>query len=685
MCGIAGIVPREPTDPARLDAIVRRMTAAIVHRGPDDEGYHVTENVALGMRRLSIIDVAGSRQPISTPDGNRTIVFNGEIYNFPKVREELDRAGRGFRTVGDTEVVLLAFDAWGREGIDRLEGMFAFAIWDEAKRSLVLARDWLGQKSIVYAETELGWVFASEVKALLASGLVSPAIDLETLSHYMSLRYLPRRGTLFAGISKVPPAHLVEVTATERRFERLWTPSYAPKHAGSEADVLDELDGLMRDVVAEHLMSEVPLGAFLSGGIDSSLVTAYAAQALDEPVRTFSIGVNDDSQSELPWARQVAERYATNHFERVVEADLARLAPRMVAAMDEPVDPFAAGVYTVSEITSQHVTVALGGDGGDELFAGYDRYVGQQLAEWYSRVPAALRRGLLRPILRAIPESFGYKSFAQRLRWLDTMAEKQGFDRYAESAAYLRFPHDMKAALFTEEAWAKVRDERSESLLEEFFRDGCAGDLVDRMLHTDFSTRLAEHQLPIVDRMSMAFSLEARNPFLDRRVAEFAARIPSAWKMKKRRIKYVLRKMGERHLSRELLYRKKQGFGFPLAHWFRGELRPLLDKVVAESRWAETGLFRRDEMARLVKEHVEGGVDHNYRLWMLLNLEIWYRHFFENESVADLEAWVVSARDGAASGGPRAATGTQAEKDEEGGTGRPAGEQTAEESRVAPN
>lgn len=644
MCGIAGIVPRNPGDPEQLDAVVRRMTDALVHRGPNDHGYFVTPHIALGMRRLSVIDVAGSAQPIRTPDGRRTIVYNGEIYNFPDVRDELERAGHQFQTLGDAEVVLRAFDAWGRQGIDRLEGMFAFAIWDEREKALTLGRDWLGQKSIVYAETRLGWIFASEAKALLASGLVQPEVDLETLSHYMSLRYLPGNGTLFAGISKVPPAHLVQVTAQSREFQRIWAPQYQPKHSGSESQIVEELDHLFRGIVQSHLMSDVPLGAFLSGGIDSSTVVAVAASSLDQPLRTFCIGSDDESQSELRWARQVAERYRTHHLEEIAEPDLARLAPRMVATMDEPVDPFAAGVYTVSRITAQHVTVALGGDGGDELFAGYDRYIGQQLAETYARIPGPLRRGVLRPLLARVPESFGYNSVATKLRWLDRMSDLQGVDRYAEAAAFLRFPHAMKRSLFSADAWGRIGAQESEQLLGEFFGDGAAEDFIDQMLHTDVSTRLAEHQLPIVDRMSMAFSLEVRNPFLDRRMATFAARVPSGLKMKNRRIKYVLRKMGERYLSRELLYRKKQGFGFPLAQWFRDELRPLVETLAARSRLVECGLFQAAEMQRIVKEHVEGKFDHNYRIWMLFNLEVWYRHFFDHESIEDLEIWIDEAR-----------------------------------------
>jgi asparagine synthase (glutamine-hydrolysing) len=447
-------------------------------------------------------------------------------------------------------------------------------------------------------------------------------------------------------VHKLPPAHLLRAERGQRSEHRLWQPRYEPKWQGSEQALLDELDARMTEVVSQHLMSEVPLGAFLSGGIDSSLVVAYAARASREPLSTFSVGVHDEAQSELPWARRVAERYGTRHFEKVMAPDLAALAPRMVAALEEPVDPFAAGVYVVSEITAEHVTVALGGDGGDELFAGYDRYIGQQIAAAYGKLPAPLRRHVLRPLAALVPESFGYKSWATKLRWLDRMAEQDDGSRYAESAAFLRFPHALKQRLFTPAVWRTLASRESERLLDEYFQDGAASSFVDRMLHADCMTRLAEHQLPIVDRMAMAHSLEARNPFLDRRIAEFAMRIPAGWKMKRRRIKYVTRKLGERYLPHDLLYRKKQGFGFPLGLWLRGELRPLVERVVRESRLVEAGIFRREELRRLADEHLEGQVDHNYRLWLLFNIELWYRHFFDGEGVAALEAWVDEARSG---------------------------------------
>lgn len=647
MCGIAGILPDRQTDPALLEHSIRAMTARIVHRGPDDEGYLVRPDVALGMRRLSIIDVAHGQQPMRSPDGRYTIMFNGEIYNHIGVRAELVRRGRQFATHCDTEVVLAAFEAWGAEGFKRLEGMFAIAIWDGLDKRLTLARDWMGQKSIYWTRCAYGFAFASEIKALLELPGVERRPDLVALSHYMSLRYLPGASTFFAGISKVPAAHVLTVTSRGQTGACLWSPEYAPKWQRSESQLLDELDALMRTTVAEHLMSEVPLGAFLSGGIDSSIVTAYAAQLSPQQLNTFSIGVDESSQSELPWARKVAERYRTHHVERVVDPDLAALAPRMVDTMEEPVDPFAAGVYVVSEVASQYVTVALGGDGGDEFFAGYDRYKGQELAEIYSHLPRALRHGLLRPLFKLVPDSFGYNTFANKLRWLDEVADSPGSERYSQSAAFLRFPHARKQALFTDQAWGAIGHEVSEQLLRQYFSGASPAEFLDRMLHADCMTRLADHQLPIADKMSMAHSLELRNPFLDRRVAGFAMRLPAQLKLRKRRIKYFTRKLGERYLPRDLLYRRKQGFGFPLAIWLRNELKPLLQHVIEQSRLAEAGILRSDSMQALAEEHWRGDNDHNYRLWMLFNLEVFWRVYFDRLSVADVEAWITEGRRGA--------------------------------------
>jgi asparagine synthase (glutamine-hydrolysing) len=622
------------------------MTQALVHRGPDDHGEFVSSDVGLAMRRLSIIDRAQGQQPMRTDDGRLVLVFNGEIYNYRTVRRDLQSQGCSFRTESDTEVVLQTLARYGTDGLRRLEGMFCLALWNQHSRELSLARDWLGQKSLYWVETPEGLAFASEIKALLTLPGLERRLELTALSHYMSLRFLPGEITFFQGIHKLPAAHVMTIGPRGRNQRALWQPGYEPKHALGERQILDRLDDLLGSVVEEHLMSEVPLGAFLSGGIDSSLVVGYASRALKEPLTTFAIGVHDEGQSELPWARQVAEIHHTRHIETIVEPDLAALTPRMVASLEEPVDPFGAGVYVVSEVARRRVTVALGGDGGDELFAGYDRYRGQQLAELYAHVPAFLRHKLLRPMIRRIPDSFGYNTLTAKLRWLDRIADSRGFERYADSVAYLRFPHELKAEIFTPVHWRTLERESSEQMLRHYFDDGCASDFLDRLLHIDCQTRLTENQLPIVDRMSMAHSLELRSPFLDRRVAEFAMRIPSRLKIKHGRIKHVTRALAARYLPESIVNRPKKGFGFPLALWLRGPLKHLMQHVIDDSRLVATGLFRREALQRLQDEHVSGRVDHNYRLWMIFNLEVFWRHYFDGEDVATLEAWIQDARDG---------------------------------------
>ena len=659
MCGIAGLLPGILMPRETVGLRIRAMTDALVHRGPDDCGDYVDPGVGLGMRRLAIIDRAHGQQPMRTEDGRLVLVFNGEIYNYRDLRGSLESAGCAFRTESDTEVVLRLLERSGTSGVRRLEGMFCFALWNTQTRELTLARDWLGQKSLYWTRTPEGFAFASEIKALLTLPGVARHMNLAALSHYMSLRFLPGEHTFFEGIQKLPAAHVMTVTPDGRtNLSELWRPAYEPKHPLSERQIIDRLDELLSSVVREHLMSEVPLGAFLSGGIDSSLIVGYASKALQQPLTTFAVGVHDEEQSELPWARRVAAIHGTHHIETVVEPDLAGLTPRMVASLEEPVDPFGAGVYVVSEVARRRVTVALGGDGGDELFAGYDRYKGQQLAELYSHLPAVLRHKLLRPAFARIPDSFGYNTLTAKLRWLDRIADSRGFERYADSVAYLRFPHDLKSEVFAAEHWRTLQRDSSEQMLRLYFDDGCASAFLDRMLHVDCRTRLTENQLPIVDRMSMAHSLELRSPFLDRRVAEFAMRIPASLKIKRGRIKHVTRELAARSLPASIVNRPKKGFGFPLALWLRGPLSGLMQRVIDESHLVQSGLFRREALQRMHDEHVAGRLDHNYRLWMVFNLEVFWRHYFEGQSIDSLEDWISRARLGCSisHGQPRAGT-----------------------------
>lgn len=597
----------------------------------------------MGVRRLSVIDVMHGQQPMSTDDQGLVLAFNGEIYNFETLRGSLIAAGRSFKTRSDTEVLLQVLATQGIYGLRRLEGMFSFAAWNTQKLELILARDWFGQKSLYWADTPHGFAFASEIKALLSLPGVTPDLNLEALSHYMSFRYLPGESTFFKGIHKLPPGHVMTLKDGARKLEQLWQPVYEPKLTSTNNELVDELEDLLATVVPEHLMSEVPLGCLLSGGIDSSLITHYASCASDTPLRTFAIGVHEAGQSELPWARRVARACRTQHTEAMADPDLALLTPRMVASLEEPVDPFGAGVYVVSGVARQHVTVALGGDGGDELFAGYDRYQGQRLAQLYSSIPKGIRHGMLRPALARVPDSFGYKSLAARLRWLDQMADRGGFERFAESLCHLRFSHEAKQALFCGPATGALKVDSSE-LLRTIYDDAPASEVLDRMLHVDCQTRLAENQLPTVDRMSMAHGLELRSPFLDRRVATFAMRLPTSLKLRKARLKYLPRQLAARHFGHELADRPKQGFGFPLALWLRGPLRGLMLRLLDDSRFVAAGLFRHEVLATMLQEHLDGRQDHNYRLWMWFNLEVFWRTWIEGEPVEMTEEWIQAAR-----------------------------------------
>lgn len=631
MCGIAGIL----TPDSRHRDLIRPATRCMQHRGPDDEGYYSDEHISLGQRRLSIIDLAGGRQPISNEDGRLQLLCNGEIYNSPELREELKARGHVFRTATDVETALHLFEEEGPASVRRLRGMFALAIWDASSRRLFLARDHMGQKPVFYTDQPGGFAFASEVKSLLAAGLVKPEADRDALWHYMSLRFVPDRYTFFKGIQKLPAATWLLREADGRiRSERYWDLDFRNKLNGSESQIVDQLDGVLSESVRLHLLSDVPVGSFLSGGIDSGTVTAMMAKAAGQPFPTFSIGVREQSFNELPWARKVVERYGLEGHEKVVEADLVHLMPTMIHHMDEPSDPFGVGVYLVSAEAARRVKVVLSGDGGDENFAGYDRFAGQRLVDFYAWLPAGLRRQVIGRLINCVPESFAYKSLAGKLKWFHAMSFHDAGGRYAESMSFLRFTEEHKRRLFTRAAAAALTDADSEAKILAHFNTPAATELVDRMLNTDLMTRMPDHLLVISDRMSMAHSLEARPPLIDYKVTEFAATIPGNIKLKGRSLKHVLRRVAERYLPRELIYRPKQGFGFPIGIWLRTDLKDLTrNLLLRDSRFVSEGVFDAAYVRQLVDEHQSGKADHNFRLWILLNLEVWHRLYFEGETV----------------------------------------------------
>jgi asparagine synthase (glutamine-hydrolysing) len=645
MCGIAGAL-----GPNGREA-VRSMMDALAHRGPDGEGEFHEDGVCLGHRRLSIVDLEGGRQPIANETETLQLVCNGEIYNYPELRPRLEARGHTFRTGSDVEVILHLYEEHGTDCVRHLRGMFAFALWDRERRRLLLARDHMGQKPLFFWEDDGRFVFASEVKGVLASGRVAPKLDLDALWHYISLRFIPDDRSLFGGIRKLEAGTILVHEGGRTTTERYWSPHFTPKLTGTVGDVEEALDQLLLETVRLHLLSDVPVGAFLSGGIDSSTVAAMMATVTGGPVPVFSIGVKEQGFNELPYARMVVDRYGMEAHERVVQADLIHLIPAMVHHLDEPSDPFGVGVYLVSQVASESVKVVLGGDGGDENFAGYDRYAGQRLVDYYCLLPAAFRRTVMKRLIDRVPESFGYKSLAQKAAWVHEMAQFDRGRRYAHSMSFLRFTPEAKESLFTPAAKARVKDADSVAKILRFFDAADSDELVDRMLYTDLMTRMPDHLLPIVDRMSMAHSLETRAPLVDHKLVEFAASIPAGMKLHGRNLKYILKRVAARYLPRELIERKKQGFGFPLALWMRSELSGFLRGLFAESRFVEAGLFDRAYMDRILEEHLSGRVDHNFRLWILINLEIWHRLYFEGETVDSLRAFTDRLLGGAAPAG----------------------------------
>lgn len=634
MCGICGIYDNA----GARHAVLRDMTQALAHRGPDDEGFYVCGPIGLGYRRLSIIDLVGGQQPICNEDRSVWIVYNGEIYNYRALRDQLEARGHIFATHSDTEVVVHLYEEFGEGCVEHLHGMFAFAIWDGRGRRLMLARDRLGQKPLFYARSGETLVFASEVKAILAHNELGHELDVESLHDYLSLRFIPAPRTMFRHVSKLPPGHYLILEDGMLRTRRYWSVSFRSKLALTEEECIESLRTRLTETVGSHLVSDVPVGAFLSGGMDSSMIVALMAGQTDAPFKTFAIGVKEQDFDELPYARMVAQRYATEHIEQVVASDLIPLLPTIIWHLDEPSDPIAACMFHAAALAGRHVKVVLGGDGGDELFAGFDRYRGLGAIDYYSLIPSLVRTKLIAPIVDAVPDSFTYKSLAQRMRWVQRLAAlPSNGERYAEATAFFRFTHDEKRTLFGDALWREVGHVRSSCVIVDQFQQAEADDLIDRMLYADLMTRLPEHSLMLTDRMTMAHSLEARSPFLDHRLVEFLASIPSTMKIRGRTLKYVLRKLAQAYLPASIVRRQKQGFMFPIAYWFRNELRIPLRRFLIDSSLVRDGVFKQAAVLKLVEDHQSNRVDNHVRLWMLLNLEVWHQIYIARKSLVAIE------------------------------------------------
>jgi asparagine synthase (glutamine-hydrolysing) len=620
MCGIAGFVESAssgnpfPSDEARL--LAHRMCDVIRHRGPDDEGLFVDEGVGLGMRRLSIIDLSTGHQPIHNEDRTVWIVFNGEIYNFPGLRRELEAAGHRFYTATDTEVIVHAYEQWGRAAIARLRGMFALAIWDMRTRTLILARDRVGIKPLHYAVAGGRLYFGSEIKSLLCAPDLPRELDLDALDHYLSFLYTPHDRSIFKNVNKLPPGHLLTWTDGVVHTERYWQLPADETFAGSEAEAVAALDRVLTDAVRSHLMSDVPLGAFLSGGVDSSTVVALMAETAGARVKTFSIGFDEPAYDELEYARRVARHFDTDHHEFVVKPDAIAILERLVWHFDEPfADSSAIPTWYVSEIARRHVTVVLSGDGGDELFGGYDRYIPHPRVAAFDRFSPPALRGVASVAAAALPHGMRGKNFLRHVG-----RDERG--RYIDAVRY--FGADEKPALLVPDVQRALTPPDPETQLARHFDRYTHLPWPAQMMRFDAETYLPEDVLTKVDRMSMAHSIESRVPLLDNEVIAFAASLPSSLKIKNGRRKHVLKEVAARLLPRDLLDRPKQGFGVPLGVWFRGNLRELFADTLLAPLSATNQYFRRPFVRRLLDEHLSGRRDHTLRLWQLVVFERWH-------------------------------------------------------------
>jgi asparagine synthase (glutamine-hydrolysing) len=644
VCGICGIF--HYGERASADAaVLRRMTDVITHRGPDDAGYHVDGPLALGMRRLSIIDLDSGRQPIYSEDRSLVVVCNGEIYNFRELRARM--AGRRFTTQGDVEPMLHLYRDHGDAMPEKLRGMFAVALWDAARARLLLARDRLGVKPLYYADTGRALVFASEIKSILQHPAVTREVDPDTLHHYLSLNYVPAPFTMLRGIRQLGPGELLVCDAGGVRTRAYWDLRFEPEHGVSEDEWARRVREKLDEATRARLVSDVPFGAFLSGGVDSSAVVACMAGAMAEPVKTFAIDFEERSFSEAPYAARVAALYRTEHRVQTARADVVDLIDALVWHADDPLaDSSMIPVYLVSRFAREHVTMVLTGDGGDEAFAGYPTYNAWFVRDLYRRVPRFVRRNLVRRVVEALPVSTGKVSFDFRARRFVSGAELDAEEAHFWWRAILS--ESAKRALYTDAFRERVTPTPTSELYRAHFRRSHTDDALSRMLYADTRFYLPADMLTKVDRMSMANALEARSPFLDHELMELAARIPSSIKFRGHRQKYILKRALVPLLPRDILSRRKAGFNVPVGAWLHGALGQRARTVLAPERIAAAGFFRSAAVRALLDEHEARRADHSFAIWGLLCFQLWYERFVAAPQVVPprevAERWAVGRR-----------------------------------------
>ncbi len=621
MCGIAGFINSEHGKQAN-ERDLRRMCDVITHRGPDEDGYFVFDNVALGMRRLSIIDLSTGRQPITNEDKSIWIVFNGEIYNFPELRAELEAKGHQFRTKTDTETIVHAYEEWGTLCASKLNGMFAFAIWDNRRKQLFLARDRIGIKPLYYYADDKRIVFGSELKSLLQLPEVPREVDEKALDLFLTYEYVPAPYSILKGVKKLPQGHILVAKDGKIETQQYWEVKYQECDK-SQHELEEEFIELMRDAVKIRMIADVPLGAFLSGGIDSSTIVALMSQVASRKVKTFSIGFENQSYNELEYAREIATHFGTEHQEFIIQPDILDLTDKLIHHLDEPLGDFSIfPTYLVSKMARRHVTVALSGDGGDELFGGYDTYVANQLDVKYRRkIPQFVREKMVAPMVGLLPPTGKKKGLVNKSK---RFVEGSNLPPDLQHTRWMTFvaEHE-KQALYSPEMLQARNGCTAFDFMRGYFQKATSKDPLNRQLYVDTKTYLCDNILVKVDRMSMATSLEARVPFLDHRVVEFAARVPGSMKMANGRTKILVKDALAKLLPQMITKRGKEGFSIPIKNWLKSELKPLMMETLAPEKIRADGFFQADMIERLIKEHLQNKENHSHRLWALMVFQIW--------------------------------------------------------------
>jgi asparagine synthase (glutamine-hydrolysing) len=634
MCGITGAVWNDPQKAVERDTL-QRMTDVLRHRGPDDQGFYTSEcqsqlGVALGHRRLSIIDLVGGKQPLANEDGSIWVVFNGEIYNFCELKERLEAKGHRFQTHSDTEVLVHLYEEDGTAMFSQLNGMFAFAIWDARQRQLILGRDRLGKKPLVYRHEPGRLTFASELKSLLQVPNAPREIDPQALDEYLTYQYIPHPRTIFRGIAKLPPGYFAVWRDGRLNVQPYWQPDFNAEDHRPVREYAEELRALMTSSVEMRLQSEVPLGAFLSGGIDSTIIVGLMSKLMSEPVRTFSIGFPVKEFDETSYAKMAAERFGTIHQEFQVRPDAMEILPRLVWHYDEPfADSSAVPTWYVSQLTRQHVTVALTGDAGDELFAGYPRYFAVWLAEGFDRLPSLLRQMIAGRYWQRVPSGLKQKSRIRQWKRFVEMLGKPSAERYLEWIAIF---NEVRRTSLCSEAFLESLPQGNPLDFLTSALDRCnRRDRVTAFSLADLVTYLPCDLMTKVDIASMAHSLECRQPFLDYRVVELAARMPGHVKFRRAIGKRILREVFRDLLPETIQKRRKMGFGVPLDHWFRHELKTFASDILLDPKSLGRGYFKPESVLQLFDEQQQGRFNHGYRLWSLLIFELWQREWIDKK------------------------------------------------------